>query len=96
MDLTLNVMMRMGAGKRCNGEVDEGTRIRELMKEFISYTEMTHIGDLFPNLQWLDYNEFIKKLIKLCAKFDSFLQGLIDEHRIDEDRNSMINHLLAL
>jgi hypothetical protein len=34
--------------------------------------------------------------MKKSKKMDVFLQGLVDEHRDDRDRNTMINRFLAL
>ncbi|XP_050224781.1 cytochrome P450 81Q32-like [Mercurialis annua] len=92
-DLTTNIIMRMVAGKRYHG--DEILQLKMLVKEVIGCTEMTNIGDVFPRLQWLDFGGFRKKLIRLSKKVDSFLQELIDELRIDKDRDTMINHLLV-
>ncbi|KAF2299848.1 hypothetical protein GH714_004640 [Hevea brasiliensis] len=101
-DLTTNVIMRMIAGKRYYGEEviessrEEANKFREIIEEFFAYTEVTNLGDLFPILQWIDYGGFIKKLVRLAEKIDSSFQELIEEHRHNEDRNTMINHLLAL
>lgn len=101
-DMTTNIIMRMVAGKRYYGEdvkesvTEEARKFREIMEEIKECTGITHLGDLFPILKWVDYDGFIKKLIRLGKKVDLFMQGLIDEHRIDKDRNTMINHLLAM
>ncbi|KAJ9189316.1 hypothetical protein P3X46_000626 [Hevea brasiliensis] len=101
-DLTANIIMRMIAGKRYYGEEvkescrEEADKFREIIEKFFAYIEVTPLGDLFPILQWIDYYGFIKKLVRLGEKIDSFLQELIEEHRVDKDRNTMINHLLAL
>ncbi|KAJ7002565.1 hypothetical protein NC653_007915 [Populus alba x Populus x berolinensis] len=45
---------------------------------------------------WVDITGYLKKLDRLNKKMDVFLQGLVDEHRDDRDRNTMINRFLAL
>ncbi|KAG6780158.1 hypothetical protein POTOM_013012 [Populus tomentosa] len=45
---------------------------------------------------WVDITGHLKKLDRLSKKMDVFLQGLVDEHRDDRDRNTMINRFLAL
>ncbi|KAF2299845.1 hypothetical protein GH714_004500 [Hevea brasiliensis] len=101
-DLTTNVIMRMVAGKRYYGEEvkesckKQASKFREIMEELFAYTGSAILRDLFPIRQWIDYDGIIKKLVRLGEKIDSFLQELIEEHRIDKDRNTMINHLLAL
>jgi cytochrome P450 len=57
---------------------------------------MINVGDLIPMLQWVDITGHLKKLDRLSKKMDVFLQGLVDEHRDDRDRNTMINRFLAL
>ncbi|KAF2299849.1 hypothetical protein GH714_004668 [Hevea brasiliensis] len=90
------------AGKRYYGEEvkesckKQASNFREIMEELFAYTGSAILRDLFPILQWIDYDGIIKKLVRLGEKIDSILQELIEEHRIDKDRNTMINHLLAL
>ncbi|KAB5563672.1 hypothetical protein DKX38_003726 [Salix brachista] len=101
LDLTSNIVLRMVAGKRYYGEdvkeIEEARVFREIMEEFFAYIAMTNVGDLIPMLQWVDFTGNLKKLDRLRKKMDVFLQGLIDEHRDDRDKNStMINRFLAL
>jgi cytochrome P450 len=35
-------------------------------------------------------------MTQLGKRMDAFWKGLIDEHRVDKDRNTMVSHLLAL
>ena len=100
LDLTSNIIMRMVAGKRYYGvdvkEIEEARIFREILEEFFAYISMINVGDLIPMLQWVDITGFLKKLDRLSKKMDVFLQGLVDEHRDDRDRNTMINRFLAL
>ena len=100
LDLTCNIMMRMVAGKRYYGEdvkeIEEARIFKEIMEEFAECIVMTNVGDLIPMLQWVDFTGHLKKLDRLGKKMDVFLQGLVDEHRDNRDRNTMINRFLAL
>ncbi|PON49941.1 Cytochrome P450, E-class, group I [Parasponia andersonii] len=95
--------MRMVAGKRYYGDdvtdVEEARQFREIMKEVFAHGGAGNPGDFLPILNWID--GFEKRLQRLAGKTDSFLQGLIEEHRAkakkhDEPRNTMIDHLLSL
>jgi cytochrome P450 len=101
LDLTSNIIMRMVAGKRYYGvdvkEIEEARIFREILEEFFACLAMINVGDLIPMLQWVDIiTGHLKKLDRLSKKMDVFLQGLVDEHRDDRDRNTMINRFLAL
>ena len=92
--------MRMVAGKRYYGldvkEIEEAGIFREILEEFFAYISMINVGDLIPMLQWVDITGHLRKLDRLSKKMDVFLQRLVDEHRDDRDRNTMINCFLAL
>ncbi|KAJ6697257.1 hypothetical protein OIU85_003609 [Salix viminalis] len=99
-DLTFNIVMRMIAGKRYYGEdvnlIEETNTFKETMKEYADLGGLTNLADVFPIIQRVDYNGFVRKCVGLGKRMDLILQGLIDEHRRDKDRNTMINHLLTL
>ncbi|KAL3813652.1 hypothetical protein ACJIZ3_014920 [Penstemon smallii] len=98
-DLTLNNIMRMVAGKRYYGEgvgYEEAKNFRELKDEIFTLAGVSNPGDFFPFFRWIDYKGFEKKLKRVTAKMDAFLQSLIDEHRRDKNTNTMIDHLLSL
>ncbi|KAJ6744195.1 P450 FAMILY 81 SUBFAMILY D POLYPEPTIDE 8 putative-RELATED [Salix purpurea] len=99
-DLTFNIVMRMIAGKRYYGEdvnlIEEANTFKETMKEYADLGGLTNLADVFPIIQCVDYNGFVSKCVGLGKRMDLILQGLIDEHRRDKDRNTMINHLLTL
>lgn len=98
LELTFNIVMRMIAGKRYYGGEDEEAReFREIIHELFEYGGASNPADFLPILEWIDYKGFVKRAIDLSRKTDVFLQGLIDEHRKDEEsRNTMISHLLSL
>ncbi|KAJ6289310.1 hypothetical protein OIU76_025175 [Salix suchowensis] len=90
----------MLAGKRYYGEdvseLEEALQFRDMMNQYGEFAKETHLGDLFPALSSIDYNGFVKRMKTLSKNMDLFLQRLLDEHRADRDRNTMINHLLTL
>uniref|UniRef100_A0A803NFH2 Cytochrome P450 n=1 Tax=Cannabis sativa TaxID=3483 RepID=A0A803NFH2_CANSA len=108
-ELTFNIVMRMMAGKRYYGDdvTDdvEARKFREIMKAVFENGGAGNQADFLPILNWVP-NSYEKRIEKLAKKTDSFLQGLIDEHRNRKDddddqnsnldRNTMIDHLLTL
>lgn len=104
-ELTFNVMMRMVAGKRYYGEDtrddEEARKFRSLVKEIASLGGASYPGDFLPILRWIDYGGYKKRVLSLVTVIDSFLQGLVDEHRrskgsCPEFENTMIDHMLNL
>ncbi|GMP84426.1 hypothetical protein CsSME_00037960 [Camellia sinensis var. sinensis] len=102
-ELTFNIIMKMIAGKRYYGDDDEelsnneeAKEFREIMRQAFEYSGASYPGDFLPVLKWIDYQSFEKNLGRLHKKMDAFLQGLIDEHRRDKSKNTMIDHLLSL
>ncbi|XP_052625205.1 cytochrome P450 81Q32-like [Lactuca sativa] len=107
-ELTLNVMMRMIAGKRYFGGDNpvlkqEGIRFREMLHETFILAGASNVGDYLPILSWFGVKGLEKRLIALQEKRDVFFQGIIDELRkskgSDQTRNkrkTMIEVLLSL
>ncbi|KAL0333945.1 UNVERIFIED_CONTAM: cytochrome [Sesamum angustifolium] len=98
-ELTFNVIMRMVAGKRYFGEDeenDEAKQFREIIDQVFTLGGVSNPGDFIPVFRWIDYKGYEKTLMRVTEKMDAFLQGLIDEHKRDKSRNTMIDHLLSL
>ncbi|KAK2967648.1 hypothetical protein RJ640_030519 [Escallonia rubra] len=98
-ELTINNIMRMVAGKRYFGDEldsDEAENFQKLIKEAFSYGGVSNPGDFFPVLRWINYKGMETKLARLGKKMDAFMQGLIDETRRGEGKDSMIAHMLSL
>ncbi|XP_044469152.1 cytochrome P450 81E8-like [Mangifera indica] len=100
-ELTFNNMMRMISGKRYYGDElsndEEAKKFRNIIGEILENSGVSHPADFLPILGWMGGGGYEKKLKKLGGKVDAFLQGLIEEHRLQkESRNTMIDHLLSL
>ena len=84
-EMTMNVMMRMIAGKRYYGgnvvEVEETAKFQEIIEDTFRLGDTTNIGDYLPVLRWLGVKGKEKGLRELQRKRDRFMQGLIEEHR---------------
>ncbi|CAL5191732.1 unnamed protein product [Lathyrus oleraceus] len=100
-EMTFNIIMRMMSGKRYYGDdcdvsdIEEARLFREIVKEIVSLGGANNIGNFLEFLRWFDFDGFEKRLKKISKKADSFLQGLIDEHRFGKrNSNTMIDHLL--
>ncbi|KAH6758897.1 hypothetical protein C2S51_019132 [Perilla frutescens var. frutescens] len=83
-ELTMNVMMRMIAGKSYYGEnveeVEEARRFREIATDSLRLAT-SHIGDSLPVLRWLGVGGVEKGLAEVQRKRDAFMQELVDQER---------------
>ncbi|XP_021603753.2 cytochrome P450 81Q32 [Manihot esculenta] len=107
-ELTFNIIMRMVAGKRYYGEEvagkdkAEAEQFREMIAEVFAYAGASYLGDFLPFLKWIDYQGFVKRMMRLAKRTDRFLQNLIDEHRRDDKtrperrKDTMIGHLISM
>ncbi|XWS35375.1 hypothetical protein CRYUN_Cryun21dG0121000 [Craigia yunnanensis] len=105
LKLVFNIITRMIGGNQYNGESErkEATKLQELIEQISqlgSSGAIGVLGDFFPYLQWVDYQGYKKKVLRLNREKDELLQGLVDEHRskkfASESKNTMINYLLSL
>ncbi|RYR11148.1 hypothetical protein Ahy_B05g079634 [Arachis hypogaea] len=101
-EMTFNTIMRMVSGKRYYGEdcdvtdVEEARRFRAITKELVALGGANNPGDFISVLRWFDFDGLENKLKRISNRTDSFLQGLIDEHRNGKrNTNTMIDHLLT-
>ncbi|XP_061342405.1 isoflavone 3'-hydroxylase-like [Gastrolobium bilobum] len=102
-EMTFNNMMRMISGKRYYGEdidvadAEEAKQFREIISEMLSLLGANNKGDFLPFLRWFDLDGLEKRLKSISKRADTFLQGLVEEHRNGKHRaNTMIEHLLTL
>ncbi|CAI0464922.1 unnamed protein product [Linum tenue] len=108
VDLSMNVMMRMVAGKRYfgteagEGRCGEGERFKELIREVFELSATSNPVDFLPAMRWVDFSGLEKRMWEAKGKIDGFFQGLIDERRNDDgakdatERKTMIDTLLSL
>ncbi|KAM5565792.1 hypothetical protein ABKV19_019692 [Rosa sericea] len=105
--LTLNVIMRMVAGKRYYGEdiadLEEAKMFQQIVTEGFQLTGVTNVGDFIPVLNYVGVSKLEKKLIILHKKRDKFLQDLIDQHRkmqshsaLEKRSKTMVDVMLSL
>ncbi|PIA33012.1 hypothetical protein AQUCO_04200037v1 [Aquilegia coerulea] len=93
-ELTLNVLMRMIAGKRYYGEnlmghLDEAKRFQAIVTESFNLIGMPNLADFLPFLRRFDIQGLEKRMVKSGKDRDSFMQKLIDEHR--ENKHTTTN-----
>ncbi|CAK8539671.1 unnamed protein product [Lathyrus sativus] len=100
-EMNFNTIMRMVSGKRYYGDdcdvsdVEEARLFREMIKEIVMLAGANNVGDFLGFLRWFDFDGLEKRLKRISKRTDSFLQGLIDEHRFGKrNANTMIDHLL--
>lgn len=84
-ELTYNVMMRMIAGRRCYGEEaadkDVARRFREMVEEMFAVSGASSLGDFLPVLRLVEKMTIERRLVRVQAKRDAFMQSFIDDHR---------------
>ncbi|CAI0375970.1 unnamed protein product [Linum tenue] len=89
-DLSLNVVLRMVAGKRYfgSGAMDGGEegiatarRMQKAVRELYEYLAMFVVRDVFPSLGWADIGGYEKVMKRIAADMDGILQDLLDEHK---------------
>ncbi|CAI0465012.1 unnamed protein product [Linum tenue] len=101
--LSLNIVMRMVAGKRyfgTEGAAEEGERFQEVIREVFDVSGASNPADFLPVLRWIDYGGMEKRMRRVFAKFDAVFQDLIEEHRGREEDSTrsktMIGAFLTL
>lgn len=101
-ELTLNVIMRIIAGKRYydEDEVEEALKFREIVSETFATVGLTNMVDFFPFLRWVGFRGVEKRMMALQVKRDGFMQNLIEENRNSfcngETKKTIIQVLLEL
>ncbi|KAJ9186672.1 hypothetical protein P3X46_002218 [Hevea brasiliensis] len=82
-DLTLNVLVKMVAGKCFAGGSDdvEARRFQKTISEFFHLMGMFVVSDAVPSLWWLDLQGHERKMKKIGKDLDAILEAWMDEHR---------------
>lgn len=81
--LSLNIMMRMIAGKRYHGKDvmnEEARQFQEVLKEMVVFIGAVNLEDFFPILRFVDIKGLKKSMVASMNKLDRLLQNLVDEH----------------
>lgn len=107
-EMTLNILMRMIAGKRYYGDnatnekIEEASRFKQIVTESFQVSGATNMVDFLPFLKWTGLNKMESKLKLLHEKRDKFMQELIEERKTmrmgsnHHDDTTMIDVLLSL
>ncbi|KAE8100588.1 hypothetical protein FH972_018474 [Carpinus fangiana] len=85
-DMSLNVILRMVAGKRyfsttAVADEEESRRIQKSMREFFNYIGMLVVSDTIPYLGWLDLGGHEKAMKKVAKELDGLLGEWLEEHK---------------
>ncbi|KDP38422.1 hypothetical protein JCGZ_04347 [Jatropha curcas] len=82
-DLTLNVIVRVVAGKQYAGSSndDESKRCRKAISEFYHLMGIFVASDALPFLWWLDLKGHVKAMKKTAEDLDVILSGWLNKHR---------------
>ncbi|XP_062015824.1 cytochrome P450 CYP82D47-like [Rosa rugosa] len=85
-DLTLNVILRMVAGKRYSVATDkeeknEARQVQKAVREFFNFVGMLLVGDVIPHLRWLDLGGHEKAMKKTAKELDAIVGKWVEEHK---------------
>lgn len=86
-DLTLNVIIRMIAGKRYFGgaidvsEEKEARQCQKAARDFFHLVGIYVVADFVPFLGWLDLEGHEKKLKETAKEMDQIVEGWLKEHK---------------
>ncbi|KAL4559913.1 hypothetical protein LXL04_032059 [Taraxacum kok-saghyz] len=103
--LSLNIVMRVIAGKRFYGreveDSEEANKFMNIISDVFEICGASNLGDFVPFLQWIDFQGLEKRLSKLQTENDRFSQILIEERRrkrrnSDTEANTFIDAMLSL
>ncbi|KAG6408202.1 hypothetical protein SASPL_131206 [Salvia splendens] len=83
-ELSLNVVMRVVAGRRLGDDTEEAMRCREVMREFFYLLGVFVPADALPWLKWLDIGGYEKKMKQTAKDFDRVVGDWVADRR-DKD-----------
>jgi hypothetical protein len=90
--LTLGVISRIVLGKKYVQEAAAGdsegdsapvitaAEFREMVDEYFELHGVFNIGDFIPWLDWLDLQGYVARMKRTNARFDRFLEHVLDVH----------------
>ncbi|KAK2992326.1 hypothetical protein RJ640_020319 [Escallonia rubra] len=79
--LTLNMVVRMLAGKQNSCDEHESARTREALRGFLELAGTFTVSDAIPCLRWLDMGGYEKAMRKNAKEIDYFLEGWLKDHK---------------
>ncbi|KAL5714422.1 hypothetical protein ACHQM5_016387 [Ranunculus cassubicifolius] len=85
-NLTLNLVLRMIAGKRYYGETSasdksESRRWQKAMRDFMRLLGLFVVEDAIPCLGWLGLHGYKKEMKNTFRELDSIIQGWVEDHQ---------------
>ncbi|KAF5796888.1 putative flavonoid 3'-monooxygenase [Helianthus annuus] len=97
---TTNALARVMLGRRVFGDGSGGgdpkaDEFKDMVVELMVLAGEFNIGDFIPGLDWLDLQGITKKMKKLHAQFDSFLNVILEEHKSGKGGGSGHGDLLS-
>ncbi|XP_022737725.1 flavonoid 3'-monooxygenase-like [Durio zibethinus] len=84
---TVNALGRVMLGQRVFGDGSGGAdpqadEFKSMVVELMVLAGVFNIGDFIPALEWLDLQGVQAKMKKLHKRFDRFLSGILQEHKL--------------
>nr|ACO35754.1 flavonoid 3'-hydroxylase [Dahlia pinnata] len=94
---TTNALARVMLGRRVFGDTGDlkADEFKDMVVQLMVLAGEFNIGDFIPALDWLDMQGIAKKMKKLHAQFDSFLNAILEEHKSGNGRTSGHGDLLS-
>ncbi|GLT73633.1 hypothetical protein SLA2020_454770 [Shorea laevis] len=85
--LTLNMIIRMIAGKRYfsgseNGDDGEAQRVGKIVKEFMYISGVLVPSDVIPFLKYFDFQGQVKSMKRVARELDLLCGSWIEEHKL--------------
>ncbi|KAJ4701844.1 Cytochrome P450 [Melia azedarach] len=86
-DVTLNVILKIVVGKRCNSK--EGEEWKKELTKFFEMAGKFVLSDALPFLRWLDVGGDERSMKKTAKELDIVVQGWLEEHKRKRDSGEM-------
>lgn len=82
--MTNNIVSRMMMGQRCSEKEEDADEVRKLVHETAELTGKFNLSDFIWFCKNLDLQGFKKRLKEVRDRFDSIMERIIKEHRLQE------------
>ncbi|KAL9447842.1 hypothetical protein AB3S75_015337 [Citrus x aurantiifolia] len=95
-DVTLNAILRVTVGQRCNSsssqeDTDHEGAWKEELTKFFAFSGKFVVSDSLPFLRWFDIGGDERAMKKNARELDVLAQGWLDEHKRKRESGQMIN-----